>query len=112
MTLRYANGLEIDAVLLSRTDGKMRVALQGSDDVVELREVSGRWVSDECEPVQVSFAYQKPAPAPVSEEDCICSPELAAKLIRLLMSADETEDGSPAQAMTAQELAAAPLRVV
>src|SRR5262245_16537806 len=112
MTLRYRNGRAVEGVLLSRTEGTMRVALQGSEDVVELREVGGTWVSDECEPVQVSFAWQKPAPAPVTEEDCFCAPELAARLIHLLMSADDAEEDSPASTVTAQELEAAALRVV
>jgi hypothetical protein len=112
MTLRYADRREIDAVLLSRTDGKMRVALKGSDDITELTEVSGAWVTDDCEPVQVRFAYQKPSPVPTSEEDYICSPELAAKLMHLLRSADESEESSQTPAMTKQELAVAAMRVV
>ena len=112
MTLRYANGLTVEAVLLSRTEGKMRVALKGSDDVVELRELSGTWVTDDCEPVQVSFAWQNAAPAPTSEEECICPPELAARLIQLLMSADEAEEGSQTSAPATLRVAAAPLRVV
>ena len=112
MTLRYTNGQTIDAVLLSRREGKMRVALQGSEDVVELSEVSGTWVSDECEPVQVSFGWQKQAPAPTSEEDFICPPELAAKLIRMLVSADETEEDSQASGAAAQERTASAVPVV
>ena len=112
MTLRYANGKTVDAVLLSRTDSKMRVALKGSEDAVELNELCGTWVSDDCEPVQVSFEWEKPAPAHASEEDFICSPELAARLIRLLVSADEPEENSQTSAMASHELYSVALPVI
>lgn len=102
----------MDAVLLMRTEGRMRVALKGCDDVMELREVSGTWVTDDCEPVQVSFAWQNQTQAPVTEEECICSPELAGRLIHLLMSAEEAEEGSQPSAVTAEEMRVAALRVV
>jgi len=91
MNIRYANGMTIEAVLLSRTENVMRVALQGSEDVLVLSQVNGAWVTDECEPVEVSFAWEQTAAAPVSEDDCICSPELAARLIDMLSNCDQHE---------------------
>jgi hypothetical protein len=95
MTLRYPNGQTIEAVLLSRTEQTMRVALRGSDDIVELNQVNGNWVSDECDAVQVSFG-SRPDPETLSEEDFICAPELAAKLIRMLVDGDENEKSQAA----------------
>src|SRR5687767_879445 len=108
MTLQYLNGQTLEAVLLSRTEQTMRVALRGSDDIVELSQVNGRWVSDECDAVQVSFGSQRPGPETVSEEDFICAPDLAAKLIRMLVDGDENEKsqaagvGTPERAITVQ----------
>jgi hypothetical protein len=84
MTIRYANGHTKDAVLLSRTEHSMRVALEGADDLIELRQINGTWISD-CEPVQVTFAWRRNArPQELKEADCICSHELAARLISML----------------------------
>lgn len=84
MTIRYANGLTKESVLLSRTQNSLRVAIEGCDDVTEIHQVNGTWVTDECEPVQVTFAWEFNPAAEVTEADCICPPEIAASLIRLL----------------------------
>src|ERR1041385_7023038 len=99
MTIRYVNGKMMEAVLLSQTEKAMRVALQGSEDVVVLNDVNGSWVTDDCEPVELSFAWQQPAAAPLNEEDFICSPELAARLIDMLGNCEETEKQSKKLAM-------------
>src|SRR5438128_174740 len=112
MTLRYANGQAIEAVLLSQSEGRMRVVLRGGDDVVELNQINGAWVTDDCEAVQVMFAWERPEEAPVTEADCICSPELAAKLIRLLKSAENAEEESQTATIAAPALAAQAARVV
>ena len=63
----------------------MRVAIQGSDDVLEFTLSNGIWISEDCEPVQVEFAYRADA-AQIREKDCICSHEFAAELIHLLFA--------------------------
>ncbi len=89
MTIRYSNGYQYEAILLSRTDERMRVAVEGSDDVVELTQIHGAWVSDDCEPVQVEFAWtRQQATQEISEEDCVCSHDLAARLIHLLFAGE------------------------
>jgi hypothetical protein len=105
MTIRYANGKKIEAVLLSRTEKAMRVALQGSDDVVVLNDVNGSWVTDDGEPVAVTFAWEKAAPAPICEEDFICSPDLAARLIDMLNNCEpETQAKALAMAIPAAQV--------
>lgn len=90
MNIRYTNGQNFEAVLLSRTETTMRAAIEGHDDIVALTLVNGVWVSDECEPVQVDFAWTRNAgAASVTEDECICSRDLAAHLIHLLYAGDE-----------------------
>ena len=93
MTLTFTNGTRTQAGLLSRSENKMRVAMRGCEDPIELTEISGVWISEDCEPVQVQFAWQKNTHAQVVEEaECICSHELASRLIHLLWNgADEQE---------------------
>jgi hypothetical protein len=79
-----------DAVLLMRTETMLRVALHGGDDVLELKQIAGVWVTEDCEPVLVDFAWSRlRAAEPVTEEDCICPHDLAARLIHLLYAGDE-----------------------
>ncbi len=90
MFLTYANGTKKEAFLLSRSEGKIRVAVPGSDDPLELTDVHGTWVSEDCEPVRVEFAWEgKTREEVVTEADCICSKDLAAHLLHLLWSAEE-----------------------
>jgi hypothetical protein len=90
MTIRYSNGRVFEAVLLSQSEDAMRIALQGSEDVLELKHISGTWITDECEPVHVDFAWAgRSLMDEISENECICSPELAARLLHLLFSGEE-----------------------
>ena len=87
MLIRYEDGRNSEAVLISRTTGTMRVVLQGSDDALDLTEVNGAWLSENCEPVQVEFAWEsRPHTAAPSVSDCVCSAELASKLVALLVA--------------------------
>ena len=96
MTIRYSNGYSYEGILLSRAENTMRVALQGSDDVVELTRIKGAWISDDCEPVQVEFAWSREAGlVEPTLEDCICSHELAANLIHLLFAGENQIDALP-----------------
>jgi len=97
MTIRYNNGYQIEGVLLSRNDSAMRIAIGGSEDVLHLNEIHGTWVTDDCEPVHVEFAWAKTEDSPmVTLDDCICSKELAAELLHLLFSGDQKADAEAA----------------
>jgi hypothetical protein len=90
MVLIYADGSRTEAFLLARTENKMRVAIPGSDDPLELTDIHGTWVTENCDPVRVEFAWQGKTRAQIlTEADCICSHDLAARLLHLLWSADE-----------------------
>lgn len=91
MKIRYQNGRAFEAVTLFRADNRMRVAVHGTDDVLELTCVSGVWVTEDCEPVSIEYPSRRAQGGQVREEDCICPAELAAHLIHLLLN-DSTED--------------------
>ena len=93
MILTYADGSTTEAVLLARSENKIRVAIPGSDDPVEFTDVHGTWVSEDCEPVRVEFAWQgKTHEEVLTEADCVCSQELAARLIHLLWNGSDEEE--------------------
>jgi hypothetical protein len=96
MTIRYAGGRTSEAVILSRTDDTMRVAIKGSDDVAEFISVDGAWMSENREPVEIEFAWQRHGRRKViAEADCICSGELASRLVDLLLN-ESPEGRAPA----------------
>jgi hypothetical protein len=93
MILTYADGSRTEAILLARSENKIRVALPGSDDPVELTDIHGTWVSEDCEPVRVEFAWEKKTHEEVlSEADCVCSQELADRLLHLLWNGSNQEE--------------------
>jgi hypothetical protein len=106
MTIKNSDGRTFDAVLLTRTENTIRAAMEGADDVMEFTNIRGTWVSADCEPVTIQFAWElcdrKPA---ITEADCCCSPELAARLLHLLFS-DSSEDEIAASAASCQYLTA------
>jgi len=98
MIIRFQNGREIEAAILTRNEHTLRVAVKGGDDALEFIEINGRWVSEDCEPVQIEFAWQRRGRLPeLSEVDFFCSQELAARLLRLLFT-DSSEDIEAAEA--------------
>ena len=81
-------------MLLSRDADTLRVAVEGSSDASEFYCAEGTWVSEECEAVTITFEWEhRPSPVP-SVDDCICSPELAERLMAQLLSpvGDRLED--------------------
>jgi hypothetical protein len=89
MTIRYSNGYTVDGILLSREGNSMRVAIQDCDEVEEFFEINGTWVSAACQPVDVEFAWMRHGELPaVTEADCICSHELAARLVEMLFAGE------------------------
>ena len=94
MTITYANGQTIKAALVIRIDNRIRVVTAGSDDVTEFTQISGStWVSEDCEAVRIEFGPQR-ANREYTDGDCVCSHELAARLIHLLLHPDENEEQS------------------
>jgi hypothetical protein len=93
MTIKYSDGIAVEAVLLSRTENMMRLAVPGAEDVVEVTDINGTWVTSDCEPVSIEFAWQRLDRKPtVTEAECCCSRELAAKLLQALFVGDSEEE--------------------
>jgi len=87
MIITFSDGTKLGGRIFTQTDSTMRVALDGAVDLVDFTRISGQWVSEDCEPVEIEFAWQRTSRTKViSEADCICSPELASRLMRSLMS--------------------------
>jgi len=102
MTIRYLNGETIEAVLLAQTGNTLRAAARGSEDLLELTQVNGNWITDDCEPVQVTFEWQRQQKTEeVTLDECLCSPDLAALLINLLhtSSEDDAPEAAPVNEM-------------
>lgn len=96
MTIRYANGQTIQAALVVHTEDRIRVALAGSDDLTEFIQINGTWVSEDCEAVHIDFGGHPRSHRAYQEEDFVCSKDLAARLVRLLLHAGEDEELSVA----------------
>jgi hypothetical protein len=97
MIISYSDGRSFEAALLTRTGSKIRMVIQGEDDVTEFSRISGVWVSPDCEVVTIPLASPTTTQN-ISESDCICSHEEAAKLLRLLFSGSPDEDAAEAPA--------------
>jgi hypothetical protein len=84
MTIRYADGRLQEAVVLSEDANSIRLAVRGEDDSIELTRVNAvYWVSPDCEPVRLMFGSAPLAPAEdYDENNFICSPQLAARILR------------------------------
>jgi len=92
MTIQYSDGRTTEAIILNGDLNTIRVAVRGSNDALTLLRTGNSWTVDGAEPVEISFAWQQPSASNhVTEEDCICSKQLAAALIRHLLSEDESE---------------------
>ena len=55
MFIRYAAGVIVEAVVLAKGRDRLRVAVAGSPDAVELRRVGARWLTADREPVEFDF---------------------------------------------------------
>jgi hypothetical protein len=89
MTITYPDGTAVQAILLSRSADTLRVAVTGDDDLRSFTLVNNTWISESCEPVTIGFEWQTVRPgSPQTESECICSKQLASRLIAHLVSPD------------------------
>jgi hypothetical protein len=91
MKIRYQNGAAIEAMTLFRTEEKMRIALRGGDDVMEVTNIHGAWISDDCEPVTLETETTGKSVLAYSDDEFICPARLAANLLSPLYI-DSVED--------------------
>lgn len=85
MTIRYANGTTLEGLLLSQGDGKLRAAVKGVNDVMVFQSVSGAWIAESREPVQIELEWQRRRSRAVPvRADFIYGQEMAERLIRVV----------------------------
>ena len=98
MTIAYPNGTVLEAIVLSHEENEIRAIAAGCDDVLAFTRIHGTWISEEIEPVAIEFAWQRRRTSPaISEDDCVCSKELATRLIEsLFRGCEPKEAGSDA----------------
>lgn len=53
LVLRYPNGTRVDALLLSRETDRLRVALHGRNDTIELQLVFESWMDEDGRRVSI-----------------------------------------------------------
>ena len=93
MTITYSNGTVLEAIVLAHEEEGLRVAVAGDGDVRTFRRIHGVWISEECEPVTVEFAWERHGTANVPDEaDCICPKKLASRLISMLLAGTDKDD--------------------
>ena len=91
MTISYPNGTVLQAIVLSHDEHGIRANATGCDDVLSFTRIHDTWISEEIDPVTMTFEWQRSrrVPAP-SEDDCVCPKDLAARLVQsLFVSHDE-----------------------
>jgi hypothetical protein len=89
MTITYSNGTVLEAIVLAHEEEALRVAVAGEGDVRTFGRIHGVWISEECEPVAVEFAWQRHGVVNVLDEvDCICPKKLASRLISMLLAGE------------------------
>jgi hypothetical protein len=65
----------------------------GESDVRTFRRIHEVWISEECEPVAVEFAWQRHGAVNVLDEvDCICPKKRASRLISMLLAGEGADD--------------------
>ena len=78
---------------MSRGNDTLRATVPGDEDVRTFTLINGAWISEECEPVHIEFAWQRREPAHVpNETECVCSKELAAHLLSALRAGSRGDD--------------------
>ena len=53
MTIRYQNGLRVEAVLLAANRERMRVAVDSQPDAIELHQVDASWFTQEGAEIEI-----------------------------------------------------------
>jgi hypothetical protein len=93
MTIKYANGAVCKSIILSHDQDEIRAVAAASDDAQIFRRVKSTWFSEEIEPVVIEFEWQRAGGRTTpSVKDCICSKQLAAHLIQMLLAGNDGDD--------------------
>ena len=92
VTITCPHGTVLEARLLSQQDNEIRAVAAGCDDTLVFTRFHSTWISEELDPVVIQFAWQRCRPAAATSEDhCVCSKELANRLVQSLLLGCEPE---------------------
>jgi len=92
VTITCPHGTVLEARLLSHQDNEIRAVAAGCDDTLVFTRFNSTWISEELDPVVIEFAWQRRRTFPVTSEDnCVCSKELANRLVQSLLRGSEPE---------------------
>ncbi|MCX6627646.1 MAG: hypothetical protein NTW28_08465 [Candidatus Solibacter sp.] len=92
MTITYADGTAVEALLLSFEEGVLRLAIAGDDDVRVFSCIDGVCRAENGQQVQLKYS-QNDRTAPASEEShFICCRKVGRQLIGNLMNGSEVQD--------------------
>jgi hypothetical protein len=87
MTITYLDGTSVPAILMSRSAGRLRVAVSGDDEARTFTQVSGAWVSEYCDQVAIEFEGKTDAPQGIPDvTECVYSKPLARQLIAQILN--------------------------
>jgi hypothetical protein len=93
VTITYPDGTVLQAIVLSHEEHAIRAIAAGCDDVLAFTSIHGTWISEEIEAVAIEFEWQRRRTSPaISEDDCVCPKELAARLIQTLLAGGERDE--------------------
>ena len=87
MLIHYSDGTKVEGLLLSQGRDVLRVAARGINDALVFQRVSGSWVAESQEPVQIELEWQRAggrARTAPERTDCVYSQDLAERLLRVL----------------------------
>jgi hypothetical protein len=92
VTITCPHGTVLEARLLSQQDNEIRAVAAGCDDTLVFTRFNSTWISEHLDPVVIKFAWQRSESSPVGPEDnCVCSKELANRLVQSLLCGCEPE---------------------
>src|ERR1044071_6408494 len=95
MKITYAKGTVVEALLLSRGVDTLRAVAISDDDARTFALIGETWISEECEPVQIEFAWSECGGDKVlSEADCICSQAFSSRLVSMLVAGSNDDDAN------------------
>jgi hypothetical protein len=92
VTISYPNGTVLQAIVLSHDEHGIRANASGCDDVLAFTRIHDTWISEEIDPVTMTFEWQRNRRvSSPSEDNCVCPKNLAARLIQSLFSGHDGE---------------------
>lgn len=90
MTITYADGTVVEALLLSFKEPVLRVAVAGHDDVRAFECIGGVWRTENGQRVQIEYPRQNERPQRAPEEShFVCSRAVARQIIGNLLNGSE-----------------------